>query len=480
MKSILPALAMASIAASGAAAQQPVRDTLVARAVANYTSHYAEADCRLPKGHFKVSSAATYLRTSVEATVDANRERALESGERVVIEAIQQNAQDKNPAAWYYLGRIYIRRGDIAGADSAFRKAQELAPDCAADIAKYRKVAFAPIINRAIDFSKNQQDDSAQVYYRKAAAWFPESPLAAYNLAGMFAAQKMDDSALVYYDAAMKAATDTAMQTVKLRQQSAYNRAVLLARAQRYPEAVAAFTQYLQWVPDDADGKKGLVASLRGAGMADSASAMEKRLGVTVGNPAASAAATGAAADYNAAATAFNEKRYADALAAVNKFLAAEPTSREGLYIKARSLYELKRGPEAVQAANALLAVDPLSESAVQLLGAAYNITQNSSLAVKTRIQLNALPVSVSSVSATPSGGGVSLTAMVTGRAPKDEKMKPIAAAPLTLVFEFLNSQGTVVATQEANVPALKSGEQFQLKLEVQGQGVTSWRYHRK
>jgi tetratricopeptide (TPR) repeat protein len=308
----------------------------------------------------------------------------------------------------------------------------------------------------------------------------PASPLAAYNLAGMFASQKMDDSALVYYDAALKAATDTSAQIVKLRQQSAFNRAVLLARAQRYPEAVAGFTQYLQWVPDDADAKKGLVASLRGAGMADSANAMEKQLGVTAGNPGAPAPVSGAAADYNLAATAFNEKRYADALTAVDKFLAAEPQSREGLYIKARALYELKRGPEAVQAANALVAVDPMSESAVQLLGAAYNVTRNSNMAVKTRLQLNALPVSLSSVTATPSGGGVGLTATVTGRAAKDDKMKPIAPAPLTLVFEFLNSQGAVVATQEANVPALKPGEQFQLKLEVQGQGVTSWRYHRK
>ena len=480
MKSILPALGLLSLAASGAAAQQPVRDTVVARAIANATSRYIEPDCHLTKGHFKVSSAATYLKTSIETSVDANRERALESGERVAIEAIQQNGQDKNAAAWYYLGRIYLRRGDIAGADSAFRKAQELAPDCAADIGKFRMVAYAPMFNRAVDFGKNHQDDSAMVYYRRAAAWMPGSPLAAYNLAGMFASQKMDDSALVYYDAALKTATDTTAQVVKLRQQAAFNRAVLLARAQRYPEAVAGFTQYLQWVPDDADAKKGLIASLRGAGLADSASAMEKRLGVTAGNPAASAPVTGAAADYNLAATAFNEKRYADALTAVDKFLATEPQSREGLYIKARALYELKRGPEAVKAASALVAVDPMSESAVTLLGAAYNITRNSNMAVKTRYQLNALPVSLSSVTATPSGGGVGLTATVTGRAAKDNNMKPIAPAPLTLVFEFLNSQGAVVATQEANVPALKPDEQFQLKLEVQGQGVTSWRYHRK
>jgi tetratricopeptide (TPR) repeat protein len=480
MKRTLQATALLTLAASAAAAQQPVRDTIVAKAVANYTSRYVEPDCKLPKGHFKVSSAATYLKSSVETSVDANRERMLEDGQRVSIEAIQQNGQDKNPAAWYFLGRIYLRRGDVAGADSALRKAQELAPDCAGDIAKYRRVAFAPIINRAIDFSKNHQDDSALVYYRRAAAWMPNEPISAYNLAGVFASQKMEDSALVYYEAAIKGATDTTAQTVKIRNQSAYNRAVLLARAQRYPEAVTAFTQYLQWVPDDADAKKGLVASLRGAGMADSASAMEKKLGVTAGNPAAAGPATGAAADYNAAATAFNEKRYADALTSVDKFLTTEPNSREGLYIRARALYELKRGPDAVKAANALLAVDPMSESAVQLLGAAYNITQNSDMAVKTRLRLNALPISLSSVTATPSGGGVALTATVTGRAAKDDKMKPIAPAPMTLVFEFLNAQGAVVAEQEASIPALKPGEQFQLKLEVQGQGVTSWRYHKK
>ena len=480
MKTTLQATALLTLAASAAAAQQPVRDTLVAKAVANYTSRYVEPDCKLPKGHFKVSSAATYLKSSVETSVDANRERMLEDGQRVSIEAIQQNGQDKNPAAWYFLGRIYLRRGDVAGADSAFRKAQELAPDCAGDILKYRRVAFAPIINRAIDFSKNHQDDSALVYYRRAAVWMPNDPIATYNLAGVFASMKMEDSALAYYESAVKGATDTSAQTKKIRNQSAYNRAVLLARAQRYPEAVAGFSQYLQWVPDDADAKNGLIASLRGAGMADSANAMEKKLGVTAGNPAAAAPATGAAADYNAAATAFNEKRYADALTSVDKFLAVEPNSREGLYIRARALYELKRGPDAVKAANALLAVDPMSESAVQLLGAAYNITQNSDMAVKTRLRLNALPISLSSVTATPSGGGVGLTATVTGRAAKDDKMKPIAPAPLTLVFEFLNNQGAVVATQEASVPALKPGEQFQLKLEVQGQGVTSWRYHQK
>jgi curli biogenesis system outer membrane secretion channel CsgG len=57
MKRTLQATALLTLAASAAAAQQPVRDTLVAKAVANYTSRYVEPECKLPKGHFKVSSA---------------------------------------------------------------------------------------------------------------------------------------------------------------------------------------------------------------------------------------------------------------------------------------------------------------------------------------------------------------------------------------------------------------------------------------
>lgn len=479
MKAI-SALVLLGVTAASAAAQQPARDSSVAKAVAAYTVRYTEPECKLTKGHFLVSSGATYLQQSIDKG-GTNKERLENDGRRVLLQAIEQSGQDKNAAAWYFLGRIYLAQGDVVGADSALRKAQELAPDCAAEVTKYRRAAFAPIMNRAIDFAKNNQEDSAMAYYRQAAEWLPSSPLAAYSLAGIFATRKMDDSALVYYDLALKNVSDTGETTVKVRNLSGYNRAVLLARSQRYPEAIAGFKQYLQWVPDDADAKKGLIQSFRGAGMADSATAAEQRLGVTAAAPGASAAAaSGPIADYNAAVTAFNEKRFADAVTAADKFLAADSLSREGLYIRARSLYELKRGPEAVKASETLLAVDPMSESAIQMLGASYNLTKNSTQAVNTRLRLNALPVAVSSVAAAPSAGGVSLTATVTGRAAKDAQMKPVAPVPVTLVFEFLNAQGTVVATQEAAIPVLKPAEQFALKVDVQGQGITDWRYHRK
>ncbi|MBA2626789.1 MAG: tetratricopeptide repeat protein, partial [Gemmatimonadales bacterium] len=407
MRALPAALLLTAGGFTAAVAQQTAApDTMVAKTISNYSAKYMDAECQLTKGHYKVSSGATYLSTAIErGSIPENRLRALASGRRVITEAIQQNGQDKNAAAWYYLGRIDLHLGDVAGADSAFKRAEALAPGCAQDIGKYRRVVYAPIANKAIDFTKANQNDSALVYYRRAAAWYPASPLAPYNLANIFATSKMDDSALVYYDATLKATmVDTAAATVKIRNQAGYNRAVLLTRKQRWPDAVAAFQQYLTWVPDDADAKKGLIQSLRAAGMADSASAMEKKLGVTAGNPMAPAAVTGATADYNAAVQAYNAKNFAAAAAAADKFLVVEPNNRDALYMRARSYVELKKGPEAAKAANALLAVDPMSETALSLLGAAYNLTRSSTQAVNTRLRLNALPFTISSVTAAPSG----------------------------------------------------------------------------
>ena len=44
--------------------------------------------------------------------------RALAQGKKVLLEATEENSQEKNPAAWYYLGRIYLQEGDIVGADT--------------------------------------------------------------------------------------------------------------------------------------------------------------------------------------------------------------------------------------------------------------------------------------------------------------------------------------------------------------------------
>ena len=47
-------------------------------------------------------------------------------------------------------------------------------------------------------------------------------------------------------------------------------------------------------------------------------------------------------------------------------------------------------------------------------------------------------------------------------------------------MVEFLGGTGTVVATQEAQVPALAAGASQEIKVAGQGSGIAAWRYKRK
>src|SRR5690606_22629649 len=123
--------------ASGVVGQTSGINTRVANAMQGAVGSYEPAQCDALDDdlHFKVSSGKVYLKTSIETDVEGNRRRALDNGERVILEAITQNGQANSPGAWYYLGRIYLHKGDIAGADTAFSKALSMAPapECATD-----------------------------------------------------------------------------------------------------------------------------------------------------------------------------------------------------------------------------------------------------------------------------------------------------------------------------------------------------------
>src|SRR5439155_911469 len=101
--------------------------------------------CELSAGHFKVNGGILYLKTAAEKP--ERRDQQLEQARKVLTEAIVQNAQDKNAAAWYYLGRYYVETADAAGADSALARALALAPQCKQDIGGYRQRLWASTLN---------------------------------------------------------------------------------------------------------------------------------------------------------------------------------------------------------------------------------------------------------------------------------------------------------------------------------------------
>ena len=474
---IASAFILLSVGAAVGQAQQPVLNDRVAKSM---PTSYMPAQCKIKPNHFKVASAAGYLKSAIETDVPESKTRILGQGEKVILEAMQQNGQEKNPAAWYYLGRIYLQQGNLYPADTALTKAEQLAPDCAKDITGYRRNAWVALVKAGSKFEEDKNVDSALVLYRQAGAIYRGSPITFYQTAAIMNDKGQPDSAAYYFgQAAAVAAASTDTTDIKYRNRSAFNQGALLLNGKKYDQAVVVFEQYLKWVPTDNEAKRGLAAAYRGSGKIDQAQALEKELVAAGGAPGAASAA--ASQDLmSAGVNAYNDKKYADAAAAFEKLVAAEPNNRDALYNLSNTYLAMKDGPKLAATAAKLVAIEPLSETALKLQGEGYKQSAKVDDAVKTAEQVLALPADVKASDFSATGSGANLTLTVTGRAAQTPAGKPIQVAAVPIVVEFLGGSGTVVATQEAQVPALAAGATQEVKVAGQGSGITAWRYKRK
>ena len=446
------------------------------RVVSALPTKYVAPTCALKAGHFKVQSGATYLKTGIETPLPENRARALNSGKKVLLDAMEQNKQEKNPAAWYYLGRIYLQQGDIVAADSALTTAENLSPGCKEDISKVRYTGWVPLVNAGIDFTKKENNDSALALYREANTIYRDKPVAYLSGGVILANTGQTDSAIVYFQKASEIAERT--NAVEDRNTATRNWGALLQRAGRHQEAVPVLEKYVGWVPGDADVKRALAASYHATGQTDKAQALEKEVGAApagAGQPA-----TGAAAgQMNTAVSLYNAKKYAEAAAGFEQVIAAEPYNRDALYGLANAYLGMK-SPKLADAAGRLVAIEPLNDDIVRMLANGQRLAKKETLANKTATQLMSMPTSVKVARFAPTAQGATITGTGTGREAMTAQGKPVAAKPASLVFEFLDAKGAVLANQEVEVPALKPGESHPIEVKAQGAGIAAWRYKQK
>lgn len=478
---IASAFILLSFGASLASAQQPAGD---ARVAASQPPQYKPAQCNIKPGHFKVSSAAGYLKSAMETDVPESKVRILGQGEKVTLEAMKQNGQEKNPAAWYYLGRIYLMQGRLAPADSALTRAEQLAPDCAQDISIYRRAAWYSLIKAGGEFEEKKTTDSALALYREAGSIWRGSPIPYYQAGALYNDLGQPDSAVYYFGQAASVAANTTDTTeIKVRNQSAFNQGALLLNAKKYDQATVVFEQYLKWVPSDIEAKRGLASAYRASGKVEQAQALEKEI-VAAGGAAGAGGAGGAGAGSNdlmsAGVNAYNDKKYADAAAAFEKVIAAEPYNRDALSNLSNTYLAMKDGPKLAATAAKLVAIEPLSETALKLQGEGYKQSAKVDQAVKTAEQVLALPVDVKASDFSNDGKAATLTLSATGRSATTAAGKAIPPAPVPITVEFLSGTGSVVATQEATVPQLAAGASQDVKVTGQGAGIAAWRYKRK
>jgi tetratricopeptide (TPR) repeat protein len=470
---VLASLLTGSIATS-LAAQEPVVNERVAKAM---PTKYAPPKCDLKPKHFKVSSGATYLKTGIETEIPENRARALSSGEKVLLEAIQQNGQDKNPAAWYDLGRIYLQRGDIVGADTALSKAEALSPACKADFSQTRYIAWVPLINAGVEFAKTQNNDSALALFRQANTIYREKPSGYLNGGVIFANMGQTDSAIAYWKKASEIGEQT--NTVEDRNAATRNLGAVYQRVGRHQDAIPVLEKYLSWVPNDVEVKRALAGSYRATGQNDKAAAIEKEVGAAPGAAGAPSPAAASAGALNAAIELYNQKKYQEAATAFEKIVATEPYNRDALYGLANAYIGLK-SPKLADAAGRLVAIEPMNAEIVRMQANGLRLAKKETQANKVAMQALSLPVTISITQFAPTAAGATISGTATGRDAQNAQSKPIPAAPVTVIFEFLDPKGTVVGNQEVQIPALKAGQSQPIEAKAEGAGIAAWRYKRK
>jgi tetratricopeptide (TPR) repeat protein len=438
--------------------------------------------CSADKGlHFKVSSGKTYLKSAIEAGDAEKRAGILNHADQVLTEAITQDGQGQSAGAWYYKGRVALMQGDLAGADTALTKAETLAPDCKDEIAKLRQVPYAPLYNQGVNFNKAGQTDSALAYFRWAARINPTAPEAAYSTAGLYAKTQQNDSAAAYYQRAIELAT--APDKATMRNNARYSLAVTYIQLHRDKDAIPVLQAYLKEMPKDLDGQKALAVAYRGAGMADSAKAIESQLvssGSAGGNVSVGAegGAVGSSDVMAIGVQRFQEKNYAEAAKAFATVTQQEPFNRDALYNLANSYLGMKDGPNLVKTAERLVAIDPMNEDVLKLQANGYILTKNRALQSKVGQRLLGLPASLKVTNFQPTAGGATLT--VQARIPDIivTSGSPFKPTPVEVEFEFLDKTGTVVNTQHVQIPPVSKTQEQTATVTGQGAGIVAWRYH--
>jgi tetratricopeptide (TPR) repeat protein len=446
---------------------------------------FIQADCDLPKGHYLVNSAVLYLTQAATTNYPDVRTRDLNDANRVLLEALDKG-QERNGAVWYYLARYYEAKRDVPGADSAFKRATELAPQCAADITAHRRRMWVPILNSAVDQIRANDPEAAKETLRRANALYGAEPTGFYYMFQIFANASQRDSAIYYLERALSLATDSAnadnTNFTDIRETAAFNLATLFNMQDQPDSAIRWYQRFREKNPNDPKAIAELASVLDKAGRQAEALALYDSVLMRADSmPTIDLFTTGVAM--------FRAHRLERAADAFQKGLARNPYYRDALYNLANTYLamaeqadsttpkadvpkaERQLGEKMAPIAQRLVAVDPWNTMSLRLLARSYQLRglSDSTLAVLQRV--DTLPVDITVTSFTPAKSDTwELRGVIA-----NSKSEPVTVP--TITFDFLNEQGEVVRTLTVDSQTI-TGNGTTFDLTPEGAGIAAWRYH--
>jgi len=447
---------------------------------------FAQPTCDVSKGHYLVNSAVLYLQNAGRTRFPDQRERDLRDARRVLMEAITEKGQDQNGSAWYFLARYYQAMHDLAGADSAFTRAEAMLPGCVDDINENRRRLWVPILNAAVDKIRAGDNAGAIEELRRANSIFRVEPPAYYYMGQIYANQQQHDSALTYFTRALELANSprnaSKEEYADIRNDAAFNIARLYHQDQNYDSAIVWYARFRQEHPTDPQAMTGQASALESAGREQEAIALyDSVLVLSDSMPTLEV--------FQAGVAMFRAERYERAADAFKRGLERNPYYRDGLFNLANTYLSLANGidstvPEAEREkrkreygtemapiAKRLVEEDPYSSVGLRLLAASYQLRGEGDSTYEVLQRLDSLPFEITVSTFTPVGSGYDVRGIITNLRSEPTEIP-------ALVFEFLAEDGTVVQTLQVEPQTLDADGMTQFSLSPVGEGIEAWRYH--
>ena len=443
-------------------------------AAAPAQAQYREPECELSTGHFLVNSGVVYIKGAAESADRVKKERMLRDAHRNLMEAIDRRGQGDNAAAWYFLGRYYAASRDPIGADSAFDRAESLAPDCAEDISFFRRNMWVALINVAIDSIQSDNPEGALGVLRQANAIYADDIIGFYYMGSVFGQAGELDSALHYFRTVATMGTEDPDRQESY-QVAVFNVALINGMLEQWDSSAVWWQRYLELKPGDAQVLTSLAEAYVQVGNSDRAMAINDTI-----------MARAEEMDYLqlfvVGEKLFITQHFEQSARAFELGLEKNPYYRPALYnltncylaiaeADGLSPEEKRQWAEAMESmALRLVEVDPHNAGSLRLLAAAHQLQRDEQATLAVLQEIDVMRFEVEMASLQPLDSGLTVQGQVTTLLEADTDIPEIT-------FEFVDAAGNVLATEGLMGRTLGVGGTFEFELTGAGEYIVAVRY---
>jgi tetratricopeptide (TPR) repeat protein len=464
----------------------------------------AAAAQKKPSNSMHTRSAEVYLDRAKEASGAEERNDLLSKAIEVLSQGLESDAG--NPKVWFLAGQAYARLLDVAGADSAFDKAEAIYPEYKVEIQPERLALWVNEYNTGIAALQSGDEAKAITHFEAADRVYRGRPDATVTLGSLYARNGNIDKAEAAYRATLEIVRGPAgqglddeakVQWAEQEATAATRLAELLAQSGKAEEALAVHRALVERQPDNGQARSGLATALAAAGRNDEAAKIYEEV--------LSDDDLDDVALFNTGVGLYQAQQFELAARAFEKSIEKNPNARDAFYNLGQALYatanELEKQrdatPEAeraaidaklkqayenlASAAERLRALDPNQKSALMMLAQAQRslgeLTPEPAAGEWKQKALATLEVAdemafeVSGVVVAPGEASATVKGDVTN-------LKLPAGQSIVLEFTLFDISGSPVATQSVTVPAPAVDGQAQFTFDVPtARPVAGWKY---